>query len=57
MPASLMPAVRTGRGIALIEALAQLIQRLAISQLHIIGDIYDRGPQPDVIMDDAAGAA
>ena len=44
-------AVRTGRGIALIEALAQLIQRLAISQLHIIGDIYDRGPQPDVIME------
>ena len=43
--------VRTGRGIALIEALAQLIQRLAISQLHIIGDIYDRGPQPDVIME------
>mgnify|MGYP004469792923 FL=1 len=44
-------AVRTGRGIALIEALAQLIQRLAISQLHIIGDIYDRGPHPDVIME------
>ncbi len=44
-------AVRTGRGIALIEALAQLIQRLAISQLHILGDIYDRGPQPDVIME------
>ncbi len=44
-------AVRTGRGIALIEALGQLIQRLAISQLHIIGDIYDRGPNPDVIME------
>ena len=44
-------AVRTGRGVALIEALAQLIQRLAINQLHIIGDIYDRGPHPDVIME------
>ena len=44
-------AVRTGRGIALIEALAQLIQRLAISQLHIIGDIYDRGPGAHIIMD------
>ncbi len=44
-------AVRTGRGIDLIEALAQAIQRLAISQLHIVGDIYDRGPAPEVVME------
>ena len=44
-------AVRTGRGIDLIEALAQAIQRLAISRLHIIGDIYDRGPAPDTVME------
>ena len=36
---------------ALIEALCLLIQRLAIDHLHIIGDIYDRGPYPDVIME------
>lgn len=29
-------AVRTGRGIALIEALSTMIQRLAVDQLHII---------------------
>ncbi len=44
-------AVRTGRGVDLIEALAQAIQRLAISRLHIIGDIYDRGPAPDTVME------
>ncbi len=44
-------AVRTGRGIDLIEALAQAIQRLAISRLHIVGDIYDRGPAPDTVME------
>ena len=44
-------AVRTGCGTALIEALAQLIQQLAAEKLHIVGDIYDRGPAPDTIMD------
>jgi len=34
-----------------IIALANLIQRLAIDQLHIIGDIYDRGPNAAKIMD------
>lgn len=43
--------IRTGRARALVEALCQLIQRLAIDRLHIIGDIYDRGPYPHVIMD------
>lgn len=43
--------IRTGRAQALIEELCLLIQRLSIDHLHIIGDIYDRGPYPDVIMD------
>ncbi|RNL48128.1 fructose-1,6-bisphosphatase [Paraeggerthella hongkongensis] len=43
--------IRTDRGGALIEALCLLIQRLAIDHLHIVGDIYDRGPYPHVIMD------
>lgn len=34
-----------------IIALANLIQRLAIDQLHVIGDIYDRGPNAAKIMD------
>lgn len=34
-----------------VTALAELIQRLAISRLHIIGDIYDRGPSAERILD------
>ena len=34
-----------------IIAISNLIQRFVIDRLHIIGDIYDRGPRPDIIMD------
>lgn len=34
-----------------IIALCRLIQRLAVDHLHILGDIYDRGPGPHLIMD------
>lgn len=34
-----------------IVALCELIQRLAVDKLHIIGDIYDRGPGAHLIMD------
>ncbi len=44
----------TGRGRAFVEALAKLIQRFAVDHLHIVGDIYDRGPAPDAIMDTLA---
>lgn len=47
--------IRTDRGGALIEALSMLIQRLAIDHLHIVGDIYDRGPYPHIIMDTLMG--
>ncbi|MDO4889953.1 MAG: fructose-1,6-bisphosphatase [Coriobacteriaceae bacterium] len=43
--------IRTGSGRALVIALCNLIHRLAIDHLHIVGDIYDRGPYPDQIMD------
>ena len=33
-------------------SLCRLIQSLAIDHLHIIGDIYDRGPRADIIMDE-----
>lgn len=35
-----------------IVSLCKLIQALAIDKLHIIGDIFDRGPRPDVILDE-----
>jgi fructose-1,6-bisphosphatase-3 len=34
-----------------IIALADLIQKLTIARLHVLGDIYDRGPAADQIMD------
>ena len=34
-----------------IIAISYFIQRLLIDKLHIIGDIYDRGPYPDKVMD------
>ena len=34
-----------------IIALAELIQRLVVDHLHILGDIFDRGPAPHFIMD------
>lgn len=34
-----------------IIAISNLIQRLVVDKLHIIGDIYDRGPRPDIIID------
>ena len=36
---------------AFIIALAELIKRLAVDHLHIVGDIYDRGAHPEKIMD------
>lgn len=35
-----------------IVALSELIQKLAVDKLHIIGDIFDRGPRADYIMDE-----
>ncbi|WP_162053199.1 fructose-1,6-bisphosphatase [Pontibacter pamirensis] len=35
----------------LIIALAEFIQRIAISKIHVIGDIYDRGPGAETVMD------
>lgn len=43
--------IRIGRAPEFIVALSNLIQRLVIDHLHIVGDIFDRGPGPHVIMD------
>ncbi len=43
--------VSTGRADHFIIAICRLIQRLTIDSLHIIGDIYDRGPGAHIIMD------
>ncbi|MCP1222855.1 fructose-1,6-bisphosphatase [Sebaldella sp. S0638] len=35
-----------------IIELSKLIRRLAVDHLHIVGDIYDRGPAPHLVMDE-----
>ncbi|MDY5020960.1 MAG: fructose-1,6-bisphosphatase [Blautia sp.] len=40
-----------GRAENFIIALAELIQRLVVDHLHILGDIFDRGPGPHFIME------
>ncbi len=39
------------QGRTFIIALCQSIQRLVVDHLHVVGDIYDRGPEADKIMD------
>lgn len=43
--------VSTGRSENFIVAISKLIQRMTIDSLHIIGDVYDRGPGAHIIMD------
>ena len=43
--------IRIDRAQEFIIALSQLIQRMVIDHLHIVGDIFDRGPGPHIIMD------
>ncbi len=43
--------ISTGRADDFIIAISNVIQRLSIDQLHILGDIYDRGPGAHIILD------
>jgi len=43
--------ISTGHAKALIVAMAKSIQCLAIDHLHVVGDIYDRGPGAQLIVD------
>ena len=40
-----------------IEALATTIKRLTVEHMHIVGDIFDRGPRPDIVMDSLMASA
>ena len=44
--------ISTGQADAFIVEMCRLIQRLSIDQLHILGDIFDRGPGAHLILDD-----
>lgn len=44
--------IKTERADDFIIALSNVIRRLVVDRLHIVGDIYDRGPGAHLIMDD-----
>lgn len=43
--------IRIDRAKEFIIAISKLIQRMVIDRLHIIGDIFDRGPGADIVME------
>ncbi|MEI6101100.1 MAG: fructose-1,6-bisphosphatase [Eubacteriales bacterium] len=43
--------IHIDRADAFILALAAVIKRLVVDRLHIVGDIFDRGPHADIILD------
>jgi len=43
--------IDTDRASEFIIIFCSVIQRLVVDRLHIIGDIYDRGPGPEIIME------
>ena len=43
--------IDTGQGPGFISAISGVIKRLAVDHLHIVGDIFDRGPRADIVMD------
>jgi len=43
--------IEVGQAADVIEALCKVIKALTCDQLHIVGDIFDRGPRADIVMD------
>lgn len=43
--------IQTKRARELIIAICNLIRRLVVDHLHVVGDIFDRGPSPHLVMD------
>ena len=43
--------IENGRADRFIVRLCEMIKRLAVDKLHIVGDLFDRGPHPEIILD------
>ena len=43
--------IRLGQAPAIIEAVCEVIKAMTCDHLHIVGDIFDRGPRADIVMD------
>ena len=48
--------VRIGMAQNVIQAMCAVIKRLVMDRLHIVGDIFDRGPRADIVMDSLMNA-
>lgn len=49
---SIIDAVfKTGRANKLIVEMSRVIRYLAVDRLHVVGDIFDRGPHPHLVME------
>lgn len=47
----ILTIIKTNRADAFIVAICDTIKKLVVDHLHILGDIFDRGPRPDLILD------
>ena len=43
--------INIGQAPSVIVAISTVIKRLAVDHLHLVGDIFDRGPRADIVMD------
>ena len=43
--------IQIGQAADVIQAICTVIKSLAVDYLHIVGDIFDRGPRADIVMD------
>ena len=43
--------IQIGQAADIIEAICDVIKSLVVDHLHIVGDIFDRGPRADIVMD------
>jgi len=43
--------IQIGQAAYVIEAICDVIKALVVDHLHIVGDIFDRGPRADIVMD------
>ena len=48
--------IQIGQASDVIQAICVVIKALTVDQLHIVGDIFDRGPRADIVMDSLMGA-
>lgn len=49
-------SIQIGQAADVIQALCDLIKVLVVDHLHIVGDIFDRGPRADIVMDSLISA-